>query len=214
MTPQAAAGGFALAVLPLVATPGASLALLVRHVADAGRRRALPVILGTAGGLYVHAAMAMAGLSALVAGSGLAFTALRLLGAAYLIGLALWTWRSARPRDERRRSAAGPPGWWLGGRLASSAWAQSLLGNVLNPKAAAVYLTLAPQFLDPARPLGRQLLLLASVHALLIASWLGLWTALLTRAGRLLRGPRPRRLLARASAVALLLIGIRSAATL
>ena len=213
MTPHAAAGGFALAVLPLVATPGVSLALLTRHVTEAGRRRALPVILGMAGGLYAHAAMAMAGLSALVAGSGRGFTALRLLGAACLLALAVWTWRSAGPRAAERRGAVAPPSPRPAGRLGASAWVQPLLDNVLNPKAAAVYLTLVPQFVDPARPLGRQPLLLASVHAVLIAGWLGLWTALLTRAGRLLSRPGVRRGMARASDVALFLLGIRSAAS-
>ncbi|MFD6427022.1 LysE family translocator, partial [Streptomyces sp. NPDC060198] len=90
-----AVAGFLVAVLPLIATPGASLALLVQHVTDAGRRRALPVILGTVTGLYVHATFAVAGLSALVMQSSQAFTAVRLTGAAYLVGLGIWTWRSA-----------------------------------------------------------------------------------------------------------------------
>lgn len=52
-----AVAGFLVAVLPLIATPGASLVLLVRHVTDSGRRQALPVILGTVTGLYVHATL-------------------------------------------------------------------------------------------------------------------------------------------------------------
>lgn len=172
------------------------------------------MILGTAGGLYAHAAMAMAGLSALVAGSGRGFTALRLLGAACLLALAVWTWRSTGPRAAERRGAVAPPSPRRpAGRLGASAWVQAPLGNVLNPKAAAVHLTLVPQFVDPARPLGRQPLLLASVHPVLIAGWLGLWTSLLTRAGRLLSRPGVRRGMARASAVAPFLLGIRSAAS-
>lgn len=92
-----AVAGFLVALLPLIATPGASLALLVRHVTDSGRRQALPVILGTVTGLYIHAALAIAGLSALVLHSSLAFTAVKLIGAVYLIGLGMWTWRSAAP---------------------------------------------------------------------------------------------------------------------
>ncbi|MGW0857281.1 LysE family translocator, partial [Streptomyces sp. NPDC002690] len=90
-----AVAGFLVAILPLIATPGASLALLVQHVTDTGRRQALPVILGTVTGLYVHAALALAGLSALVMHSSQAFAAVRLTGAAYLVGLGIWTWRSA-----------------------------------------------------------------------------------------------------------------------
>jgi hypothetical protein len=92
-----AVAGFLAAVFPLIATPGASLALLIQRVSDGGRRQALPVILGTATGLYIHAALAIAGLSAVVMHSSQAFTAVKLVGAAYLIGLGLWNWRSATP---------------------------------------------------------------------------------------------------------------------
>jgi hypothetical protein len=51
----AAVAGFLVAIFPLVATPGASFTLLVREVTAAGRRRAVPVILGTVSGLCVHA---------------------------------------------------------------------------------------------------------------------------------------------------------------
>ena len=50
-----AVAGFLVAVLPLIATPGASLALLIQHVTDSGRRQAFPVTLGTVTGLYIHA---------------------------------------------------------------------------------------------------------------------------------------------------------------
>ncbi|UED83332.1 LysE family translocator [Streptomyces profundus] len=208
-----AAVGFAMAVLPLVVTPGASLVLLTRHVGAGGRRQAVPVIAGTVGGLYVHGALALAGLSALIARSSQAYTALRLLGAAYLVALAVWTWRSAIPRPSAARPARSFPRR-PSRPLGSSAWAQALLGNVLNPKAAAVYLTLVPQFLDPHRSFAGQLVLLVSVHAALIAGWLLLWTALLTGARRLLDSPRVRTAIARASALALLTLGIRSAASL
>ncbi|GAA3878969.1 LysE family translocator [Streptomyces sedi] len=214
MTPRAAAGGFALAVLPLVATPGASLALLTRHVAEAGRGRALPVILGTASGVYVHAAMAMAGLSALVVGSETAFAVLRSLGAVYLIVLAGWTWRRTGPGESGPRSRGSVAARRPRGRFAASPWLQSLLGTVLNPKAAAVYLTLAPQFLDPARPLGGQLLLLATVHVALVGGWLALWAALLTRPGTALTRPRARVAIGRVSALALLALGIGAVASL
>ncbi|MET9047473.1 hypothetical protein ABZX34_32295 [Streptomyces sp. NPDC004362] len=49
-----AAAAFLVAVFPLIVTPGASLALLVQHVIDSGRRQALPVILDTVTGLYIH----------------------------------------------------------------------------------------------------------------------------------------------------------------
>ncbi|MCX5415547.1 LysE family translocator [Streptomyces sp. NBC_00059] len=123
-----------MAILPLIATPGASLALLIQHVTDSGRRQALPVILGTVTGLYIHATLAVAGLSALVMRSSLTFTAVKFVGAVYLIGPGVWTWRSATPNATpapRRRRVP---------KRVDSVYAQALLPNVLNPKAGAVYL--------------------------------------------------------------------------
>ncbi|MBA0050944.1 LysE family translocator [Streptomyces sp. AJS327] len=203
MIPPHAVLGFLVALLPLVATPGASLALLLRHTAGAGRRRAVPVILGTATGIHAHALLALAGLSALVLHSSRALTAVRLLGAAYLVALGLWTWCSARKPPG---AAARRPAWWP-----DSAYTQATLANVLNPKAAAVYLTLVPQFLVPDRPLGGQILTLAAAHALLVAAWLGVWTLLIHRAADTLRRPRYRERVARATGAVLLVLGVRSA---
>ncbi|MGW6910563.1 LysE family translocator [Streptomyces sp. NPDC054940] len=199
--------GFLVAVLPLVATPGASLALLAQHVTADGRRRALPVILGTATGLYVHATLAVAGLSALVMHSSQAFTAVKLIGAAYLIGLGLWTWRSATA------PARAPVRRYLPVPVSDSVYVQALLANVLNPKAASIYLTLTPQFIEPDHSFGGQILALASAHALLMTLWLLGWTVVIRRAARTLRAPRFRRTAARITAVVFLALGIRAAAT-
>lgn len=201
-----AVAGFLVALLPLIATPGASLALLVQHVTDSGRRQALPVVLGTVTGLYIHAALAVAGLSALVMRSSVAFTAVKVVGAVYLIGLGLWTWRGAganAPAPARRRLPKG----------ADSVFTQALLANVLNPKAAAIYLTLVPQFIAPHQPFGGQILTLATAHALLIALWLTAWTFLILRASHALRRPRFKRTAARATAAVLITVGVRSAVT-
>ncbi|GGY75314.1 hypothetical protein GCM10010342_73910 [Streptomyces anulatus] len=95
-----AVAGFLVAVLPLIATPGASLTLLIKHVTDSGRRQALPVIIGTVTGLYMHATLAIAGLSALVMHSSLAFTAVKLIGAVYLIGLGICSPTSSTRRRQ------------------------------------------------------------------------------------------------------------------
>ncbi|OKJ01643.1 homoserine lactone transporter [Streptomyces sp. CB01249] len=202
MVHPVAVAGFLVAILPLIATPGASLALLVQYVTEGGRRRALPVVLGTVTGLYVHAALAAAGLSALVMHSSVAFTVVRLIGAVYLIGLGVWTWRTATPAPRRRPR-----------RRTDSVYVQALLANVLNPKAASIYLTLTPQFLAPDHPLGGQILTLATAHALLITLWLTAWTFLVLRATRVLRTPRFKRTATRATSAVLIALGVRSAVT-
>ncbi|GAA2214856.1 LysE family translocator [Nonomuraea monospora] len=197
-----AVAGFLLAILPLIATPGASLTLLIQHVTTGGRRRAVPVILGTVTGLYAHATLAAAGLSALVMHSSQAFTAVKLLGAAYLVGLGLWTWRSTTlppPTDQPERPGSG--------------YTQAVLANVLNPKAASIYLTLVPQFVQSGDPLGGQILTLATAHALLMVVWLLTWTALLHQGANLVRKARFKRAIGRVTAVVLVVLGVRAAAT-
>ncbi|WP_431773955.1 LysE family translocator [Streptomyces cucumeris] len=198
--------GFVIAVLPLVATPGASLTLLIQHVTATGRRRAVPVVLGTVSGLYVHAALALAGLAALVTHSAVALTTVKVAGAGYLVLLGVWTWRSASrppgtaPASRRREGAS------------RSVWAQALFANVLNPKAASIYLTLVPQFLSARDPVAGQILVLATAHALLITLWLLSWSLLIGRFAPALRhSVRPR--IARASAAVLVGLGVWSVVT-
>jgi len=201
----AAVAGFLAAIFPLLATPGASFTLLVREVTAAGRRRAVPVIAGTVCGLYVHATLAIAGLSELVMHSSQAFAAVRIAGAVYLIGLGVHTWRSAplavAPREQDTAQVMS--------QLAT--YRQAVLGNVLNPKAASIFLTIVPQFVDPARPLPVQILVLATAQGALVATWLTGWALLLGSAARFTRSLRARRLTSRVSAAALIGLGIRSA---
>ncbi|MEO3769027.1 LysE family translocator [Micromonospora sp. B9E7] len=204
--------GFLLAVAPITATPGASLTLVVSRVAAGGRRQGWWVILGTVTGLYVHATLAAVGLAALVLRSSQAFWVVKLVGAGYLVGLGLWMLWSA----SRRRTEAGPRPTVSARRLpwrVDHPYLQGLLGNVLNPKAAAVYLTLAPQFLEPGRPVLVPMLLLVTAHAALATCWLAGWTVVSGAAARLLRTASVRRMLDRLTGVILVGLGVRAAAT-
>jgi threonine/homoserine/homoserine lactone efflux protein len=204
----AAVLAFLAAIFPLIATPGASFTLLVREVTARGRRRATPVVLGTVTGLYVHASLAIAGLSALVMHSSEAFEAVRLAGATYLIALGLHCWRAARiPADgsaEDQHSDSPRAG-------AFAAYRQAVLANVLNPKAASIFLTLVPQFLDPHRQFAAQILTLATAQSLLVCVWLMSWTAVLTGASRMLNSTCAKGVWKRATACVLICLGVRSA---
>ncbi|MDG4789097.1 LysE family translocator [Micromonospora sp. WMMD1102] len=223
--------GFLAAVAPITATPGASLTLVVSRVAAGGRRQGWWVILGTVTGLYVHALLAAVGLAALVLRSSQAFLLVKLLGAGYLAGLGLWLLWSATRRHRPHPEPTEPTGPARPtepvGAAASDArtshrvrrlpwrghhpYLQGFLGNVLNPKAAAVYLTLAPQFLDAHGPVLVPMLVLGTAHALLVGCWLAGWTAISGAAVRLLRTARVRRALDRVTGVILVGLGLRTA---
>ncbi|MEV1076102.1 LysE family translocator [Micromonospora parva] len=204
--------GFLLAVAPITATPGASLTLVVSRVASGGRRQGWWVILGTVTGLYVHATLAAVGLAALVLRSSQAFWVVKLVGAGYLVGLGLWLlWSASRRRTTTQRPPT-VPSRRLPWRV-DHPYLQGLLGNVLNPKAAAIYLTLAPQFLEPGRPVLVPMMLLATAHAALHTCWLAGWTEVSGAAARLLRTASVRRVFDRLTGAILLGLGVRAAVT-
>ncbi|MEV5205720.1 LysE family translocator [Streptomyces sp. NPDC053720] len=130
------------AVTPLTLIPGTSFTLVTQQVIAGSRSDGLRASLGSACGLLVHATFAAIGLSALVMSSAQALTVVKILGGIYLIWLGVTTWRSAgRGVEPMARRRWRLPWAQLGG------FGQGLWSNVLNPKAASVYLTLVPQFL-------------------------------------------------------------------
>ncbi|GIG90314.1 LysE family translocator [Plantactinospora endophytica] len=121
--------------------------------------------------------------------------------------------QTSQPATQTAQSAAHAPDG-RGRRLpwrGHHPYLQGFLGNVLNPKAAAVYLTLAPQFLDADGPVLVPMLVLGTAHAVLAGCWLAGWTAISAAAVRLLRGVRVRRVLDQATGTLLVGLGIRTA---
>lgn len=144
MTPDAPAIGlFVVAALALLLVPGPAVLYVVARSIHEGRRAGLASVVGIHVGTLVHIAAATLGLSALIASSAVAFTAVKIAGAAYLIGLGLWTLFSRRAE----------PDVALGGeRNLRRAFAQGIVVNVLNPKTALFFLAFLPQFVDPNAP--------------------------------------------------------------
>jgi threonine/homoserine/homoserine lactone efflux protein len=136
---------FCAAALALIVVPGPAVTYIVTQSVDKGRSAGLVSALGIASGGIVHVVAATVGLSALLASSATAFTAVKLVGAVYLIAIGLRR-LLARERDELDAEAAstvaGAPG-----RL----FVQGAVVNVLNPKTALFFLAFLPQFVDPAR---------------------------------------------------------------
>ena len=94
---------FALAALALIVVPGPAVLYIVAQSIDRGRLAGVVSALGVAAGGLVHVAAAAIGLSALLVSSATAFTVVKLVGAAYLIGLGLFT------LVRRREAAADVP---------------------------------------------------------------------------------------------------------
>jgi threonine/homoserine/homoserine lactone efflux protein len=146
---------FSLAALALIVVPGPAVLYIVAQSIDGGRTAGLLSALGVAVGGLVHATAAAIGLSALLLSSATAFTVVKLAGAAYLIGLGLYT-LLVRKEDagEAVRSE----------RRLRRSFVQGVVVNVLNPKTALFFIAFLPQFVDrDAGSAAAQLLVLGLV---------------------------------------------------
>ena len=134
-------------------TPGPNMVYLVSRSITQGRRAGFLSLLGIAAGFAVYLAAAAAGLATVFGAVPAAYTALKIAGTGYLLYLA---WRALRPGGGSafavRTLPVDPPR-----RL----FTMGLVTNLLNPKIAVLYVSLLPQFVDPARgSVARQSLLL------------------------------------------------------
>ncbi len=177
-----AIGVFVLAALALLLVPGPAVLYVVARSIHQGRRAGLASVLGIHVGTLVHIAAATLGLSALVLSSAVAFTAVKIAGAVYLIALGLWTILSSRAE----------PDLALGGeRNLRRAFAQGVVVNVLNPKTALFFLAFLPQFVDPNAPHPAvQIAFLGVLFALLGLVTDSLWALSAGTAGGVLRRSR------------------------
>lgn len=149
---------YLLAAVGLSLSPGPNGLLALTHGALHGRRLTLFTIAGGALGFVVLIALSMFGIGALLQTSLLWLTVLKWVGGAYLVWLGIQVWRS-------------PP---LGATLAATSgqaraavlFRQGLLSAVTNPKGILFFAAFLPQFIDPARSLWLQFVVMAGTFAL------------------------------------------------
>jgi len=139
---------FMLAVFLLNVTPGPDTAYIVGRSVSQGRTAGLLSALGVSAGCCVHVLAVAFGLTALLAASTVAFTVIKVVGAAYLIYLGgrmllAPPERDDAPVQQAEASAVKRP------RPLKSLFMQGFLTNVLNPKVVLFFLSFFPQFVDP-----------------------------------------------------------------
>ena len=175
---------FSLAALALVLTPGPNMVYCVSRSLTQGPRAGLLALAGVVLGFIVHLLGTALGLTALLLAVPVAFDALRVLGAAYLLWLASQTLKpgGAAPFQPRALPPDGP----------RKLFAMGFMTNLLNPKVAMFYLSFFPQFLHPER--GHwlaQCLLLGAIQIAISAAVNGLLVLFAGQAARFLnRSPR------------------------
>ena len=132
---------FAFVALGMVLTPGPNMMYLISRSIVQGRAAGLISLCGVALGFVFYMLCAAFGITAIVFAVPYAYDALRLTGALYLFWLA---WQALRPGGRTPFEVRALPV-----DSARRRFAMGLLTNLLNPKAAMLYLSLLPQFIDP-----------------------------------------------------------------
>lgn len=133
---------FLVASAVLILTPGPAVLYIFARSLGQGRMAGMASVGGIAVGDLVHAIGAALGVSAIIASSALAFSALKYAGAAYLIYLGVRKFLSA-PLDPDAATVRREP---LG-----AIFRQGVVVGTFNPKPALFFLSFLPQFADPAR---------------------------------------------------------------
>jgi threonine/homoserine/homoserine lactone efflux protein len=176
------------AVLVITFTPGPDMTLFLGKAVRQGKAAGLAAMLGTQVGIVIHTTLVALGLSALLAASATAFFVLKVVGALYLLWLAVDAIRngSALNIDPNARASAEP---------FIRSWAKGLAVNLLNPKIIMFFVTFLPQFVTASDPHAAQKLLFlgfvfvvvaAPISAAMVLSASGL-AHLLKRAPRAMR---------------------------
>ena len=150
---------YLVAALGLSLTPGPNSLLALTHGALHGHRRTLYTVAGGAVGFVAVIALSMLGIGALLQASASALLVLKWVGGAYLVWLGVQLWRA--PPLQLTAGADVPFA------RRSHLFRQGLFAAVSNPKALLFYGAFLPQFLDPARSLWLQFVVMAGTFAVI-----------------------------------------------
>jgi len=167
------------------ATPGPAALLVSMHSLSFGFKKSLATVAGNISGLFVMSGFSIVGLSAVVLHSAVAFTAVKILGAIYLIYMGVKLWRNGLGPIEVSESQKSHGS-------AFSLYIQGVLVAVTNPKAIVFTTALFPQFIVVSDPLLPQFLVLVSSFMALSFICLCLYSLMAhrakSRAGKVISG--------------------------
>jgi threonine/homoserine/homoserine lactone efflux protein len=197
---------FLLTSLVIVAIPGTGVLITLSAAITRGVRAGVVAAFGCTLGIVPHLIAAVTGTAALLRTSGVAFDALRLAGVAYLLFMAVVTWRDQSQlvvdADQPARSAT---------RVIGSA----MLSNLLNPKLTVFFFAFLPQFVPAHAPdaVARLLLLSGVFMAMTFAVFVIYAIAASAARRQIIERPPVLRRLRRAFSVSFVALGVKLATT-
>ena len=190
--------------IAITVAPGPdNLQVLARGISQ-GRAAGLVAALGFAAGITFHTTLAALGVAALLRSSPLAFQAIKLAGAVYLIWIGIKALRSQGLATAHQRAP----------QPLMTVFRQSVLGNLLNPKVTLFFVVFLPQFVQPrgAQSVTVQMLelgVLFMTQTVVVFSLFGVCAGII--GGWLKRRPRVGVWLDRLAGATFIAIGIRVA---
>jgi threonine/homoserine/homoserine lactone efflux protein len=193
----------------VIVVPGPDTAVVTKNVLLHGRRCAFGTSFGVCSGLAVWTIAAAIGVVSILRASSVAFTALKIVGAMYLVWLGLAALRESRRGVGREpgvdfATSSGTAGWLTGFR-------QGFLSDLGNPKIGVFFTSLLPQFLDSSHAMLGQSLALGAIFVVITLAWLSVYCLLAARAAQTLTRPRVRAALDGVTGVVLIALGLRLA---
>ena len=194
---------FLAVTIPLVLTPGASTAVVLRNSISGGTRAGIQTAAGVNSGSLLYGLISAFGLSLTLRRWPSVWVVLRIAGAAYLAWLGIRSLSRAIWPDDPARAAFSSAGRTPPGTALQHAY-QGFLTNTLNPAIASFYLIVVPQCVARGTPVARSVLVLTIIHIALALSWHIIWAIAGGTLARTLSGGWPRRTLDACTGTALL----------
>lgn len=199
---------FTVAATLIVLLPGPDTLVTLRSILRGGRSAGLACAGGILLGLTIWISVAALGLAAVLRASEVAYTGLRIVGAAYLIWLGVQSLRAIRrapapPSDATARRRRG---------LLGTGFLAGLVTNLLNPKVGVFFVTFLPGFVPAGYPVGPTSLLLGAVFIVLSVAYYAVLVGLASRVTGWMTTPRVRRRMDALTGSVLVGFGIRLAA--
>jgi threonine/homoserine/homoserine lactone efflux protein len=195
--------GFIAVTAPLVLSPGATTAVVLRNSISSGTRGGILTAVGANSGSVGYGLLTAFGFAAALTRWPSIWLGLRWTGVAYLAFLGLQSlWRAFHLRATETATITEPP------RSDRESVTSGFLTNVLNPSLMAFYLIVVPQFIPRGAPFARSAMILTLTHISMAFSWHCAWAIAGATLARALSRPRPRQALHVLTGVALLALAV------
>lgn len=195
---------FLIACILLIILPGPDTAIVTKNTIVSGKKAGFQTMIGSCSGLLIHTIAAVAGLSALIVKSAVAFTIIKYVGAVYLCYLGVRTLMQMRAKkvtnEEELVEAKG-----------NSSFKQGFITNITNPKVAVFFLTFLPQFLAPDANVFLAFLAMGLIYIALTFVWFFLYVYLLNTIRDFMKRPATQAVVEGLTGIVLIGFGIKLA---